>query len=462
MNSKKVLVIGLDSAPPEIVFDEFYDQLPNIREMIDHGTSAKLMSCHPPITIPAWLVMLTGKSPGRLGLYGFRHRKGYSYDEGWIASSRSVRGNKLWDILGINGKKVCLVGIPPTYPPVPVEGNLVSCFITPDANREFTYPSQLKYEIQDLIGNYMFDVTFRTEDRDSLLKQIYAMTEQHFTVVRHMLVKKEWDFFMFVEIGIDRIHHAFWKFFDRQHEKYVPGNKYEDVIRQYYKFVDEKIGEILSLIDDDTVVITTSDHGAKRMRGAFCINEWLIQEGYLSLKHRPNSIIDLDKAEVDWQKTKAWGWGGYYARIFLNVKGREEKGFIDQRDYESERDELTKRLEQIRDPKGRVMDTKVFKPEELYSVSLGDKPDLMVYFDDLYWRSAGTIGHNSLYLSENDTGPDDAVHSQEGIFVMYDPRGKKKRLDRINIMDITPIILDIMDIPIPEDVEGRIPRELLG
>jgi len=135
------------------------------------------------------------------------------------------------------------------------------------------------------------------------------------------MTTKPWDFLMFVEIGVDRVQHAFWKFFDKNHHLYVQGSRYENAIRDYYRFIDEKVGGLLKHIDNETVVIVVSDHGAKRMRGAFCINEWLIKKGYLALKKRPEKVVSLDKAEVDWSKTKAWGWGGYHARIYINVKG---------------------------------------------------------------------------------------------------------------------------------------------
>jgi predicted AlkP superfamily phosphohydrolase/phosphomutase len=112
--------------------------------------------------------------------------------------------------------------------------------------------------------------------------------------------------------------------------------------------------------------------------------------------------------------------GGYYARVFLNVKGREPQGLIEPSEFAHERDKLAERLKTITDPNGRRMETQVYKPGTLYPVSVGDRPDLMVYFDDLFWRSAGTLGHTDIYLSENDTGPDDAVHSQYGAFILHD------------------------------------------
>jgi predicted AlkP superfamily phosphohydrolase/phosphomutase len=457
----KVLVIGLDSMPANPLFDGLKDQLPNFKKMIDNGVHSVLESCHPPITIPAWMVMMTSKSPGRLGIYGFRHRKGSSYTDGWIANSTSIKEKRVWDYLGEQDKKVCLIGVPPSYPPYPVKGNIISCFITPTDKNEYTFPQKLKGEIDGLVGKYLFDVVFRTDDRDAILKQLYEMTEKRFKLIKHMIKNEPWDYFMFVEIGVDRLHHAFWKFCDKNHPKYIPGNKYENVVIDYYKFIDQQIGELADLVDDDTYILIVSDHGTAGMKGCLCINEWMIKEGYLTLKKYPDKQTDLDKCEVDWTKTKAWGWGGYYARIFLNVKGREQDGVIPREQYESARGELRQKLMQIRGPNGETFKNKVFTPEELYGEPIGDKPDLMVYFDDLYWRSAGTIGHDSLYLSENDTGPDDSVHWYDGIFILYNKRkNKHTKLERMSIYDVAPTILDIMGMQIPSDMQGRVIPEI--
>jgi predicted AlkP superfamily phosphohydrolase/phosphomutase len=165
--------------------------------------------------------------------------------------------------------------------------------------------------------------------------------------------------------------------------------------------------------------------------------------------------VELEKAEVDWNKTIAWAWGGYYARIFINVKGRERNGVVDQRDYESIKEQLKKEIEDIRGPNDEKWNTKAYKPEELYPICNGDPPDLLVYFDDLYWRAAGTIGHNTLYLPENDTGPDDAVHDYDGIFILYDPRKRIGGRVNMTIYDIAPTILKLMGLQIPRSMEGK-------
>lgn len=448
----KVLVIGLDCAAPELVFNE---ELTNFRKLRSQGSYGRLKSCIPAITIPAWTVMMTSRNPGELGLYGFRHRKGYSYQDIWIANSTAIKQEALWDILKREERKVCLVGVPPSYPPFPVNGNLISCFVTPGTDKAYTYPAELKKEIESLVGEYIFDVPFRTEQRDELLSQVYHMTEQRFEVIKHLIKQKEWDFFMWVEIGVDRIHHAFWKFYDRNHHLYQPGNVFEAVIPDYYRYLDDRLGEILSLIDSDTAVLLVSDHGAKGMKGAFCINEWLAKEGYLALKERPSEKVSLDKTEVDWTRTRAWGWGGYYSRIFLNVQGREPQGLIAPEDYEKEREEIVQRLKAITGPNGERWDTKVFKPEEIYPENNGDPPDLMVYLDDLWWRAAGTMGHASLYLPENDTGPDDAVHAEDGVFILHNPREKQGKEINASIYDIAPTILNLIGLEVPQDMEGK-------
>jgi predicted AlkP superfamily phosphohydrolase/phosphomutase len=285
--------------------------------------------------------MMTSKSPGKLGVYGFRHRKGFSYKEGWLTNSQSIKEPRVWDLIADRNKRSCIIGVPPSYPPFKVNGNLVSCFITPKDSTDFTYPPSLSDEIKKLVdGKYLFDVKFRIENRGEIIDELYEMTEKRFKVIQHLIKKEDWDFFMFVEIGVDRLHHMFWKYYDKTHPKYEPNNKFEKVIPDYYKYIDKKIGDLLSVIDDDTYVLVVSDHGTASMKGAFCINEWLIKEGYLDLKKYPDSVTDLDKCEIDSEKTTAWGWGGYYARLFLNVKGRELQGKIPMPEFDKMRDEL--------------------------------------------------------------------------------------------------------------------------
>jgi predicted AlkP superfamily phosphohydrolase/phosphomutase len=454
----KVFIIGLDCAEPSLVFERWREQLPNLRHLMEAGTYGELTSTIPAITVPAWASMMSSKDPGQLGFYGFRNRADYTYENMTIATARAVKVDRVWDILSRAGRNVIVAAVPQTYPVKPVNGCMISCFLTPSTRSEYTYPAGLKGEIEKLVdGQYLVDVPlFRTEDKDHLLAQIYEMADQQHRVVKHLMTAKPWDFMMHVDMGVDRIHHGFWKYFDERHPKHEPGNKYENAIRDYYIHVDRLIGERLELLDDDTAVLVVSDHGAKPMMGGIAFNEWLKQEGYLALEYDPEGIVPLEKCEVNWDKTLAWGSGGYYARLFLNVKGREPNGIIDPADYEKMRDELRERIAAITDPEGNNIGSVAYKPEEIYTEVNNIAPDLIVYFGNLSWRSVGSLGLNRIHTFENDTGPDDANHAQEGLYILYHPqaRGHGRGAKR-HLMDVAPTVLDLMGVPMPGDMQGR-------
>ena len=457
---RRVMLIGLDCAAPELVFDRWLDDLPNLKSLHASGVYGLLRSCDPPITVPAWSVMMSSKSPGLLGVYGFRNRADYSYDKYAIANSLAIKEDRLWDILSRSGKRSIIIGVPGTYPPRPLKGALVGDFLTPDTKCNYTYPAELKQEIEQVVGEYILDVRdFRSGNKPKILADIYEMTRKRFQLARHLLATQDWDYFMMVEMGVDRIHHAFWDDMDPSHRFYVAGNQFENAIREYYREVDREIGELLAFADAETAVLVVSDHGAKRMDGGICVNEWLLANGYLALSEKPDRPVPLSKVKVDWSRTKAWGDGGYYARVFLNVAGREPQGTVARADYEKVRDDLVAGLSAIPDENGHEIGTKVFRPEELYKKVRGVAPDLIVYFGDLYWRSVGSIGHASIYTFENDTGPDDCNHAQFGIVIKHDPDAHEGpggcELTGLQLMDMAPTILQQFNIPIPADMQGK-------
>jgi predicted AlkP superfamily phosphohydrolase/phosphomutase len=454
----KVFIIGLDCAEPTLVFDRWRDQLPNLGSLMAGGTYGELTSTIPAITVPAWASMLSSKDPGQLGVYGFRNRADRTYENMTIATSRSVKADRVWDILSQAGRHVVVTGVPQTFPVKSVNGSLISSFLTPSTHSAYTHPETLKYEIEQVVtGEYMFDVLkFRTENKDELLEQIFKLADQHHQVIMHLMTTKPWDFFMHVDMGVDRMHHGFWKYFDDRHPQYVQGNPYENAIRDYYIRLDRQIGERLALLDDDTVVLVVSDHGAQPMMGGVCFNEWLKQEGYLVLDYQPPGIVPLEKCEVDWPRTVAWGSGGYYARLFLNVKGREPDGVIEPGEYERVRDELAEGIASMADPEGNSMGSVAYKPEEIYQDVNNIAPDLIVYFGNLSWRSVGSLGLNTIHTLKNDIGPDDANHAQQGLYIFYDPRFQGRgHGPRRHLMDVAPTVLSLMDVTIPGDMQGR-------
>lgn len=453
---KKLVILGLDCATPQLVFDAWKDDLPNLKSLMDQGVYGPLRSTDPPITVPAWTAMMSSQDPGQLGFYGFRNRSAYDYEGLYFANSNYVKATRLWNYMSRNRKSSLVFGVPQTYPPKPLNGMMVCSFLTPNKQVQYTWPDDVKAELDQVAdGNYMIDVDeFRTNDKDQLLKDIYVMTERRWKAFRHFYKKEDYDFAMVVEMGTDRIHHGYWRFFDKEHRLYEPGTKWENAIHDYYVYLDKEIGETLKLFGKDTMIMVVSDHGARGMHGAICVNEWMRREGYLKMKEEPAKRTKFSMKNVDWSGTRAWGEGGYYSRIFFNVEGREPQGQIPAAEYEKFREEIKAKLEAITDEKGVNIGTKVFKPEDIYKKVNNIAPDLIVYFGDLNWRSAGVVGGGEIHMFENDTGPDDANHDRYGIFICNQPPASFARRDNFSLYDIAPTALSWFGIPVPAEMIG--------
>ncbi len=457
--SERLCVIGLDCVTPQLLFGPWLDEMPNIKRLLEGGIVGNMVSTITPITVPAWMSMMTSQDPGMLGIYGFRNRSSYDYENVFTVNSTYVHAKTVWNYLSRNRKRSIIMGVPLTYPPKPLNGLMVTSFLTPDKDSTYTYPPELKDSLDSLAGgNYIIDVRdFRNSRKQETLDQIYDMTKARFTAFRGLLKVEDWDFAMMVEMGPDRLHHAFWRYHDETHRLYEPGNEFADAMHDYYLYMDEEIGRTLDALPANTSVIVVSDHGAKKMDGGICINEFFIKEGLLSLKEYPQEPTKLKTNMIDWENTKVWGEGGYYARVFLNVEGREPNGQIPADELEAFKAELKAKLEALGDENGNNIGTKVFFPEEIYRERKGTPPDLIVYLGNLDWRSAGTVGGGDIHIFENDTGPDDANHAQEGIFI-WNNRGKPASgpTDKISIYDIAPSILDFYSIDIPDNMVGHV------
>ncbi len=459
-----LLIIGLDCAEPSLVFDTWRHELPNLARLMQQGSYGRLESCIPAITVPAWSCMMSGRDPGELGIYGFRNRADRSYQHMVIADSRAVRVPRLWDMLGDAGWHVAVLGVPGTFPPQPVNGVLLSCFLAPDTHTEYTSPPELAERVATWCqaldaGEFLLDVPdFRSTDKQRILRDIYRLCDQHFLVAQRCLQHEQPDMLMLVDMGVDRMHHAFWRVMDPRHPLHVPDDPFARAIHDYYCHVDAQIGALLQQCGEQTAVLVVSDHGARPLMGGICINEWLREAGYLTLQQEPAAPVPLEQAAVAWSQTRAWGAGGYYGRVFLNVQGREPQGVIPPAAYEEERRTLAERLQQIRGPHGEELGTHVFLPQQIYRKVRGVAPDLLVYFGDLAWRSVGTVGGGALHTRENDTGPDDANHARHGLFIFYDPQqpGGGEQYSGAQLYDIVPTLLARYGIEAPPGLRGRV------
>jgi len=462
---KKMLVIGLDCADPNMVFRHFAPRLPGFRSLCRQGFAARLRSTDPPLTIPAWAVMTTGRHPGELGCYGLRNRDTYEYDSLHIATSQAIEPPRIWDDLGQRGLKSILIGVPQTYPVRPVNGLLIAGMLTPSTRTTFTWPSKLRDDLLGRFPDYAVDIPdFRSLPPESLAEKIDTMTRTRFAVLRHLLHTHTWDFAMMVEIGLDRLHHGFWHYWDRMHRLYPGDTALSGIIPAYYSLLDREIRDTVAMLPDNTAVLVVSDHGAQAMKGGIRINEWLIQNGFLVLNQPLSTEVPLTPDRVDWSRTRAWGEGGYFGRIFLNVAGREPQGIVPPGDVQRLRETISARLESMMEPSeiacgaGESMGNRVLFPDRFYPEVKGIPPDLMVYFGDLAWRSLGGVGPspdtfgNGLFTRKNDRGPDGANHDFHGVALGNIPGvdGTFDRPGHWNIQAVAPFIRKYFDLDMEE------------
>ena len=457
----KACVIGLDCLEPSLV-ERWLGDLPTFAALRRAGVWGKMRSCVPPITVPAWSCMMSSRDPGALGIYGFRNRTDYSYGGLGFATSEWVHAPRVWDLLGAQGRTAALIGVPGTYPVKPIRGWAIGDFMTPSDAPVWTHPRELRDEILRWLDGvpYLFDVAdFRSSDKTRILADIHEMTRRRSRVARAMLREKAPDFLMMVEMGSDRIHHAFWHHSDPQHRKHEPGGPFAEAIHDYYVQLDRELAALLELIDlRETSVVVISDHGAKRLDGGICVNEWLRREGLLVLRSAPPAPgTPLQKCDVDWNRTTAWAEGGYYARIFLNVVGREPQGIVQPADYETMRGEIGHRLARIPDDRGQPLATVWHRPQKLYPRVEGIAPDLIVIFGDLHWRAVGSLGFDAIHTFENDTGPDEANHAQHGYFSWTAPGlTPSPEPQELDILDVAPTLLRQLGLPLAPGMQGTV------
>jgi predicted AlkP superfamily phosphohydrolase/phosphomutase len=454
-----VVIIGLDSVPPALAFEQFAEQMPNLGRIRSRGRWGPLRSTDPPITVPAWAAMTTGRDPGELGIYGFRNREPGTYGMRLVGAA-DLSFPRIWNLASDAGLSSAVVSVPPTYPPRAVASPrtwITGCFLTPGADSPWAEPASLREELSTRFGSYIVDAeAHRSADRSRLLAECRELTRQHFAIFRHLLETRRPDFAMIVDLGPDRFHHGLLADVWPEHPRYDPTGPFARAGAKYYALLDREIGSCLELLDPEALVLVVSDHGVRPLTGGVCINEWLIDEGYLVLEERPREPTPLARCRVDWGRTRAWGEGGYHGRVLFNVAGREPCGLLPHAQLDAEREHLAERAAALPGPDGRPMQTRVLFPERIYRRVRGTPPDLMVYWDGLSRRSVGSVGHGALHVERSDTGPDHANHDPDGIYAACGP-GIEHSGERLlaRIADVFATAVEALGIEPPRRAGGR-------
>jgi predicted AlkP superfamily phosphohydrolase/phosphomutase len=460
----KVVVVGLDGLNPELV-DRWIDELPNMARMQSDGIWGPLESTVPPITPQAWTCAQSSKNPGAIGFWDFAYRDDYVYGEPKLVdSSLQIRANPLYKRLSDMGKRTAIINVPVSYPPQPVQnGYVITSFMTPSLDKQFTHPPELRDEVSALVGEYLIDAStsemnFRQMDKDLVLERIYRMDTQRFELLKHFIREKDCDYVFCVIMGTDRMPHLFYRYFDEKHVHYDPDPKYANALKDHYKFCDRQIGEVRDLLSPETALIVHSDHSVQRLDGRVNLNEWLLREGYLVLHERPSRLTPLRDCRVDWMRSKAWATG-YTGQIYLNMRGREPQGIVRPQDYHRLLDELVEKLSAIPSPNGTAMDSRMLKRVNIHSGPYSRfGPDLFTIFDDYRYNISELVGYQNGAIHSYDTtkGPDDGGHGPYGYYCIAGPGVPSLgKIAGPSLLDIAPTVMSLLALDVPTDMEGK-------
>ncbi len=451
----KICVLGLDNTAPGLIFQD--ERLGNLRRMMEVGVYGALQGVVPPITVPSWMCMTASQDPGSLGLYGPRTRRSYSYDAPALVDSNAVQVCHLWDHIAQEGKKSILVAVPPDSPPRPVQGISIGYSLTSDsAPDDFAYPASIQARLREEVGEYAADVkNLHASNKDVVREAIFAVSRKQWETVRWLLRNEEWDYFHFVDIGVNRIQHAFWNCFDPEAAGYQAGNPYQSVIPDYYVWLDEQIGTVMEMLHENTALLVAASYGTQRLDGALALNQWLLAEGLLVLEDVPNQATGFDQLKVNWSRTRAWSEGGDCAQIFFNVQGREPQGVIPAAEYDPFRAELKDKLLALKSDKGTPLMPQVLAPAEIYSQVHGVAPDLLVDFSAAGWRALDTVGHSGVYAPAGEL-ENTCSHSRQGMFLLAAPNCPLGGVYQgASLLDLAPTLLDLAGYSVPSAMQGR-------
>jgi predicted AlkP superfamily phosphohydrolase/phosphomutase len=431
-----VLVIALDGVPFSYVQRLFAEgELPNLRAIATAGPMVQMDTAVPNVSSVAWASFMTGTNPGKHNIYGFLDRH-LGTTKTYIPTARDIRVPTIQELLSQAGRRVFSMNVPVTYPPRPVNGTVIGCFLSP--NLEKAAPNADVLATLQRIGYQIDADPWRArQDKADFLPHLVEVFDARMEATRHFWHQEPWDFFMSHIMETDRLHHFFWEEMENEDPRYAPA------FLDLYRRVDAALGEISGWLDEDTTLIVLSDHGFCSIRQEVHVNTWLAQQGYLSYTtDEPKSLADLAPSSVAFSFDPG--------RIYLNVRGREANGHIAPgADYERVRDELRTALADMRDPvTGARMVRAVMDRDELYSGGAIDAaPDLVLDMEDGY-DAKGPFGKPDVVFKGNalvgmHTTPD-ALLSISGVTPGRRP----------NIVDVAPTILERLGVPVPAHLDG--------
>ncbi|QBD82029.1 hypothetical protein EPA93_41050 [Ktedonosporobacter rubrisoli] len=462
--------------------------LPNFKRLSEQGCEAILESKYPPLTPAAWISLSTGLKPARHGVYDF-----WMYeDDSRIPRVQTKRkgGKAIWNILSEYGKQVLVINVPMTYPPEPVNGIMVSGYMTPSDQGEFTYPASFKEELYQAAPGYQIDLDlegfFRQSNAlDKLIDVTLDMTEKRIQLLSYMLKEKPWDFCYVAFVGPDRLQHSLWKELISLDPRAT----------EYFRLLDKALGLLLDYVGDDGSLYIISDHGFQGVNYTFSINEYLRLKGLLV----PGSLDSIKRAGLKADVKDVLKRVGLFSLARRVKKFLKHSGAVKFDSHTDVYQPLEEKIDLERTVAyvpsqsgypGSFVDI-VFKkdtpPEVVAEVAEDLKTQINPFtngplVDAVYTNEAfgeGPFARKEPHLLVlpndsitfrmdiggkhvwNETTQVRGTHQKDGVFYAYGPNIKKGfKAPNAEVFDVVPTVLQGMGLPLPLTFDGRVVEDI--
>jgi predicted AlkP superfamily phosphohydrolase/phosphomutase len=434
---RRVFVLSIDGVPYSFLKGQMAQgRWPHLARLVQEGSFARMRSVLPTISSVAWSTFMTGKNPGKHGIFGFVDHRPNSY-EVFIPTSVNMTSKTLWEILSEGGKEVVVMNVPVTYPVRPVNGILVSGFLATSLKKA-TYPAEIAAQLEQMGYRIDADAAQAWESLDKFLEDLRITLEKRVQAMFYFMDHQPWDYFHLHIMGTDRINHFMWEHMERGHPQYAPA------FLEYYRQIDEILGILSNKLDDDVTFILMSDHGFCSIKKEVNLSRYLQHRGWLQFEgNPPTGLQDIHPSSRAYTLIPG--------RVYLNLKGREPKGGVDPGDYQRVRDELAEVLLDCQLPEtGQKVISKVIRREEIYGGgNLSAAADLIAVPYDGFDLKAD-VKKEALAEKTALLG----MHTYDDAFLFV--RGRSSVRSDVEIMDLLPTILSLMDLPVPQDTDGRV------
>jgi len=421
----RVAFIGIDGVPFSLL-SENRDRFPNFAALADEGTAGAIDSIVPPESSACWPALTTGVNPGETGVYGFQDREIGSYDT-YVPMGRDVQATRVWDRVTDAGRAASVFNVPVTFPPQRNVQRMVSGFLSPGVDKA-SYPDELTDSLE--ASDYLIDVNAKLghkEDKTEFMENAHKTLERRFETFKQYLTADDWDLFFGVFMTTDRVNHFLFKDYERDGPN-------KELFLEFYAQLDEYIGQIRELLPKQVTLVVASDHGFTSLDYEVHCNTWLQQEGLLSFE-------DDDHSELGDIADDTVAYSLIPGRFYLNLEGREPRGSVPKDEYEAVRSDLKQRLESLEGPDGRPVCERVVEKEVAFR---GDHDAIA---PDLVAIPTHGFDLKSSFKTREDvfgTGPRNGMHSFDNASLLIDH--SKALIEDADLLDITPTILDLMDV----------------